>query len=91
MSDVLRHFVHANVALSSRIQPSIVTKTHAYTKYDEVGTALLQHDPQTVLDVEVVVSRAVSDGRVPSQATDLSEAGEPDLYAVTVCISVELR
>lgn len=51
MSDVLRHFVHANVALSSRIQPSIVTKTHAYTKYDEAGTALLQRDPQTVLDV----------------------------------------
>lgn len=51
MSDVLRHFVHANVALSDRILPSIAKKTHAYTKYDEVGTTLLQLEPRTVLDV----------------------------------------
>ena len=51
MSDVIRHFVQANAALSGRVQPSIVTKTHAYTKYDEAGTALLRLDPQTVLDV----------------------------------------
>lgn len=51
MSDVLRHFVHANVALSDRIVPSVVKDTHAYTKYDEAGTALLQLEPKTVLDV----------------------------------------
>jgi SAM-dependent methyltransferase len=51
VSDVLRRFVHANAALSSRIQPPIVKKTHAYTKYDEAGAALLQLEPRTVLDV----------------------------------------
>ena len=51
MSDVLRRFVLANAALSGRIQPSVVKKSHAYTKYDEAGTALLQRAPQTVLDV----------------------------------------
>jgi SAM-dependent methyltransferase len=51
LSDVLRQFVHANVALSDRIEPSIVKKTHAYTKYHEAGTALLQSEPKTVLDV----------------------------------------
>ena len=51
MSDVLRRFTRANAALSGRIQPSIVTKTHAYTKYSEAGTALLQREPISVLDV----------------------------------------
>jgi SAM-dependent methyltransferase len=51
MSDVLRHFVCANATLSGRIQPSIVRNTHAYTKYDEAGRALLQLEPRTVLDV----------------------------------------
>lgn len=51
MSDVLRRFVRANVALSDRIEPSIVKKTHAYTRYHEAGTALLQLEPETVLDV----------------------------------------
>jgi SAM-dependent methyltransferase len=51
LSDFLRRFVHANVALSDRIEPSIVEKTHAYTKYREAGTALLQLKPKTVLDV----------------------------------------
>jgi SAM-dependent methyltransferase len=51
MSDVLHDFVHANAALSGRVQPSIVRETHAYTRYDEAGTALLQRDPDTVLDV----------------------------------------
>jgi SAM-dependent methyltransferase len=51
VSDLLRRFVHANGALSGRVQPSIVKKTHAYTKYDEAGTALLQLEPKTVLDV----------------------------------------
>jgi len=51
MTDALRHFVHANAALSGRIQPSIVRDTHAYTKYDEAGTTLLQREPRTVLDV----------------------------------------
>lgn len=49
--DVLRRFVHANVALSDRIVPPVVKETHAYTKYDEAGTALLQLEPRTVLDV----------------------------------------
>ena len=51
LSDVLRRFVHANAALSDRIEPSIVKTTHAYTKYREAGTALLELEPQTVLDV----------------------------------------
>jgi SAM-dependent methyltransferase len=51
MSDVLRQFVHANATLSGRLQPSIVRDTHAYTKYDEAGTALLEREPKTVLDV----------------------------------------
>ncbi|KAA0079108.1 methyltransferase domain-containing protein [Mycolicibacterium sp. P9-64] len=51
MGDVLRHFVHANASLSGRIQPSMVKKTHAYTKYDEAGTALLEREPRIVLDV----------------------------------------
>jgi SAM-dependent methyltransferase len=51
MSDVLRRFVHANAALSGRLQPSLVTTTHAYTKYYEAGTAFLQLEPKTVLDV----------------------------------------
>src|SRR6476469_5641996 len=44
-----------------------------------------------VFDVEVVVSRAIGDGGIPSEPTDLREAGEPDLYTVTVGVSVELR
>lgn len=51
MSDVLRQFVHANVVLSNRIEPSIVKKTFAYARYREAGTALLQLDPKCVLDV----------------------------------------
>jgi SAM-dependent methyltransferase len=51
MSDVLRQFVHANAVLSGRLQPSLVRNTHAYTKYDEAATALLQLEPKTVLDV----------------------------------------
>jgi SAM-dependent methyltransferase len=51
MSDVLRQFAHANASLSGRLSPSMVKTTHAYTKYDEVGTALLQLEPKTVLDV----------------------------------------
>jgi SAM-dependent methyltransferase len=51
LSDVLQDFVHANVALSHRIEPSIVKKTHAYTRYCEAGTALLQREPKSVLDV----------------------------------------
>ena len=51
MSDVLRRFVHANASISGRIVPSMVRKTHAYTRYDEEGTNLLQREPHTVLDV----------------------------------------
>ncbi|MGX9789850.1 class I SAM-dependent methyltransferase [Mycobacterium sp. MMS18-G62] len=51
MSDFLRRFVHANVALSNRIEPSIVKKTAAYARYREAGTALLQREPECVLDV----------------------------------------
>lgn len=51
MSDVVRRFVHANASMSGRIVPSMVRKTHAYTRYDEEGTTLLQREPQTVLDV----------------------------------------
>jgi SAM-dependent methyltransferase len=31
--------------------PAVAKKTHAYTKYDALGTVLLQREPQTVLDV----------------------------------------
>jgi SAM-dependent methyltransferase len=51
MSHVLRDFAHANAALSGRIQPPIVTETHAYTKYHQAGSALLELEPSTVLDV----------------------------------------
>jgi SAM-dependent methyltransferase len=51
LSDVLRRFVHANVVLSNRIEPSIVKKTAAYARYREAGAALLQRDPKCVLDV----------------------------------------
>ncbi|WP_155948759.1 bifunctional 2-polyprenyl-6-hydroxyphenol methylase/3-demethylubiquinol 3-O-methyltransferase UbiG [Mycobacterium sp. URHB0044] len=51
MSDVLRTFAHANASLSGRISPAVVKTTHAYTRYDEAGTALLQREPKTVLDV----------------------------------------
>jgi SAM-dependent methyltransferase len=48
---ILQHFVHANVVLSNRIEPSIVKKTAAYARYREAGAALLQLDPKCVLDV----------------------------------------
>jgi|EndMetStandDraft_6_1072998.scaffolds.fasta_scaffold03246_3 SAM-dependent methyltransferase len=51
LSNVLRHFVHANVVLSNRIEPSIVKKTAAYARYREAGAELLQRDPRCVLDV----------------------------------------
>lgn len=51
LRDVLRQFVHANVVLSHRIEPSIMKKTFAYARYREAGTALLQLDPKCVLDV----------------------------------------
>lgn len=51
MSDVARRFVRANVAMSGRVLPPIVKKTHAYTRYDEAGTALLELEPKAVLDV----------------------------------------
>lgn len=51
LSNFLRHFVRANVVLSNRIEPSIVKKTAAYARYREAGTALLQRDPECVLDV----------------------------------------
>jgi SAM-dependent methyltransferase len=51
LSGALRHFVHANVVMSNRIEPSIVKKTAAYARYREAGTALLQLDPECVLDV----------------------------------------
>jgi SAM-dependent methyltransferase len=51
MNGTLRHFVHANAMLSSRIQPSVVRNTHAYTKYDDAGRTLLRREPKTVLDV----------------------------------------
>lgn len=51
MTEVLRRFVRANVALSDRMLPAVVVKTHAYTRYDETGTALLRGGPGTVLDV----------------------------------------
>jgi SAM-dependent methyltransferase len=51
MTDVLRRFVDVNAALSDRIQPSLVTRTHAYTRYHEAGAALLRREPRTVLDV----------------------------------------
>jgi hypothetical protein len=40
LSDALRHFVHANVVLSNRIEPSIVKKTAAYARFREAGAAL---------------------------------------------------
>lgn len=51
MPDVLRRFVNVNAALSDRMQPSFVTKTHAYTRYRQVGEALLAREPAAVLDV----------------------------------------
>jgi SAM-dependent methyltransferase len=51
LSDILRQFVRANVALSERITPTIVHETHAYRKYREAGAALLRQRPRCVLDV----------------------------------------
>jgi hypothetical protein len=51
LSDALRYFVHANIALSNRIEPSTIKRTAAYKRYREAGTALLQLDPKCVLDV----------------------------------------
>jgi SAM-dependent methyltransferase len=51
LSEALRHFIRANVALSDRIMPLIVHKTHAYAKYRETGAALLERRPRYVLDV----------------------------------------
>lgn len=51
LTNILKRFVLANVALSDIIAPSTADKTHAYTKYDEVGADLLQRGPRTVLDV----------------------------------------
>src|SRR5207248_5591328 len=51
LSDVLRHFVQANIVLSSRIEPSVVKETAAYKRYREAGTTLLQLEPKCVLDV----------------------------------------
>lgn len=51
MSDTMLHFVHANVALSSRVEPSIVNKSAAYKRYREAGAALLELHPECVLDV----------------------------------------
>ncbi len=51
MKSIAKRFVLANVALSDLIEPSIVEKTHAYTKYDELGVKLLRAGPATVLDV----------------------------------------
>src|SRR5262245_62669086 len=51
----------------------------------------LDIEPQRpVLYVEVVVSGAVGDGSVPPKATNLGEARQPHLHAVTVCIPIEL-
>jgi SAM-dependent methyltransferase len=43
--------VQANVALSHRIEPSIVGKTAAYARYREAGAELLALEPECVLDV----------------------------------------
>jgi SAM-dependent methyltransferase len=51
MSDTMLNFVHANVVLSSRIEPSIVKKSAAYKRYREAGAALLELHPKCVLDV----------------------------------------
>ena len=51
LSDILQRFVHTNVALSNRIEPSIVRETAAYARYREAGAALLQLGPECVLDV----------------------------------------
>lgn len=51
MTDVLRRFVDLNAALSDRLQPSFVTKSHAYTRYRQAGEELLAREPATVLDV----------------------------------------
>ncbi len=51
LRDVLRRFVSANVALSDQLTPSIVQRTHAYTRYKNAGEMLLRLEPKTVLDV----------------------------------------
>jgi SAM-dependent methyltransferase len=51
MSDAIRQFVRANASMSGRLLPSMVRTSHAYARYDEAGTALLEREPQTVLDV----------------------------------------
>src|SRR5882757_6983285 len=51
LSDALRYFVHANIALSNRIEPSTIKRTAAYKRYREAGAALLQLNPKCVLDV----------------------------------------
>lgn len=47
----MRRFVQANTAVSDRLEPEIVTRSHAYTRYREVGARLLDREPKTVLDV----------------------------------------
>jgi SAM-dependent methyltransferase len=51
LSDVLRKFVRTNAEWSDRLTPSAVEETHAYEKYREAGTALLQREPERVLDI----------------------------------------
>jgi SAM-dependent methyltransferase len=51
LSNALVKFVRTNAALSDRLTPSIEEETHAYTKYRESVTALLQREPQHVLDI----------------------------------------
>lgn len=51
MRNIFKRFVFANVVLSDLIAPSTAEKTHAYTRYDEVGADLLHRGPRTVLDV----------------------------------------
>lgn len=51
MTNILRTFVRANITISDRLTPSVEKTSHAYTKYDEEGMALLQAEPKRVLDV----------------------------------------
>jgi SAM-dependent methyltransferase len=51
LRDVLRSFVRTNAEWSDRLTPSVVDETHAYTKYRQAGTALLQREPERVLDI----------------------------------------
>ena len=51
LNSIPRRIVRANVAISERIEPSIIENTHAYTKYYETGENLLRLEPNHVLDV----------------------------------------